>query len=107
MSPQASSQAAAYYAHNYNGGAYGFSPHRRGWRHQPHDVRNTPSATTSPQDKNGVGTKFDHAANGGKEPNTVTPPPIVRKVTEKGRESPVTTATVETMAETESILEES
>lgn len=84
MSPQANSQAAAYYAHNYNGGAYGFSPHRRGWR-QHHEHLSIPQV----------------------EKTDVTPPPAVRKVTDSGRDSPVTATTAETLAESESIVESS
>ena len=102
MSPQASSQAAAYYAHNYNGGAYGFSPHRHSLR-QHRDTRRPPTSG-SPSDKNGT------PPTSNKESNTdVTPPPTVRKVTENGsgRDSPVTACTVETLAETESVDVES
>jgi len=109
MSPQASSQAAAYYAHNYNGGAYGFSPHRHGWRQQPRDARHAPpSASTSPQEKNVASLHMEKAATHNKESSAeVTPPPVVRKVTEKkasGRDSP---NTIDTMAETESVVESS
>jgi len=105
MSPQASSQAAAYYAHNYNGAVYGFSPHRHGWR-QHNEPRRSPTTSASPHDKNELARKMEKVGSGKESAaDGVTPPPVVRKVTDNGRDSPVTAATVETLAETESIVE--
>ena len=94
MSPQASSQAAAYYAQNYNGGPYGFSPHRHSWR-QPHHPSSSPGVTRK---LNQTPVKQQPESSS----EIVTPPPAVRKVTENGRDSPVT---AETMAESESIVD--
>jgi hypothetical protein len=98
MSPQANAQAAAYYAHAYGSGAYGVSHGRHGWR-QPHDAKNTSIAKQrlSP----------DKAGDKPMKAEVVTPPPMVRKVTERGERvtSPATVQTVETMAESESIVE--
>lgn len=99
MSPQANSQAAAYYAHAYGNGAYGVSPSRRGWR-QPRDAKNTLIAKRRPSP--------DKAGDKPEKAEVVTPPPTVRKVTEHGGErvtSPATVQTMETMAESESIVE--
>lgn len=90
MSPQASSQAAAYYAHTYGSSAYGASPRRQGWR-QPQEV---PKNTLE-----GVPSSNEHNAGDKPEKDDVTPP---QKVTAEGAES-VSSATVETMAESESI----
>jgi hypothetical protein len=94
MSPQASSQAAAYYSQSYNGGPYGFSPHRHSWR-QPHHPSSSPGVTRK---LNQTPVKQQPESSS----EIVTPPPAVRKVTENGRDSPVT---AETMAESESIVD--
>jgi hypothetical protein len=94
MSPQANSQAAAYYAHTYGSGAYGHSPSRRGWR-QPRVGNNFSVDRRTP---NKVGDKPDTTQD-------VTPPPTVRKVTNHGADRVTSPATVETTAESESVVE--
>lgn len=98
MSPQANSQAAAYYAHAYGSGAYSASPGFHGWR-QPRDAKNTLIAKQRPSP--------DKAEDKPVKAEDLTPPPTVRKVTERGERlnSPATVQTVETTAESESIVE--
>jgi hypothetical protein len=92
MSPQANSQAAAYYAHTYGSGAYGVSTSR--WR-QPRDAKNSTEQRRTPEKAEDMRDKTQD----------VTPPPTVRKVTEQGADRVTSPATVETMAESESVVE--
>jgi hypothetical protein len=94
MSPQANSQIAAYYAHTYGSGAYGVSPSYRGYR-QPRVAKNSMKELRSPEK---VEDKPDTTLD-------VTPPPTVRKVTEQGADRVTSPVTVETLAESESVVE--
>jgi len=77
MSPQANSQAAAYYAYNYGASAYYHSPYRSGSRKR---ISRVPGS----QDDS---TKNEEVI---RDANKMTPPPMIRKVPAKSTDTAAT-----------------